>query len=391
MDMSDRIQTRQEMSQLLDNRMNKTYSTLLERQELEPETSLVKTYLVEAHLREDAVSEEVESLLARNFTSDAMGRDLSAATRRTRDEGLFTLTANYRREPVTIFVDTSNRRFWVLHSMNSSIALDWLIDRLIRTSQELDRAWIPIDLLELASQYGAFRGLGLDYDRRFIPDVDFEAPGAPVEFLKMQLWGSKAGEVLRILRQHDAFPHETALSKVKVKYWLSEDRNGEFALDDIKYNGKITARGTSFQSHITLINDLYRRYAELIRMIEERFSLSWALTEGQVDMRGEPVNLFLSRPIADLETFCASLFSPSAPFRLWGVPIALTDNFYRVSAVDLHAGSRIDFEIAPKFIRVYLRDGSCGNSLVRLYTNLQHHYDARIEAKDADGQRLFEF
>jgi len=389
--MTGRIQTRQEMAQLLHDRMNKTYSTLLERQELEPETSLVKTYLVEAHLREDASFDEVHNLLATNFTSDVIGEHRSALVHRMQDETLFTLATNYKREPITIFVDASNTRFWLLHSMNSSIALDWLVDRLVRTGQDLDSAWIPVDLLEWASKHGAFRGLGLDYDRRLVPDVDFEAPGAPVEFLKMQLWGNKAGEVLRILREEGAFPSETTLSKVKVKYWLSRDRGDEFSIDDIKYNGKVTARGTSFQSHITFVGNVYRRYAELIRTIEERFSLGWSLTDGRVDLQGELVNLFFARPIQNLETFCASIFSPFAPFRLWGVPIPLGDDFYKVSALDLHAGSRMDLEIAPEFIRVYLKHGSCGNTLVRLYTNLQHHYDARIEARDGDGKRLFEF
>lgn len=389
--MFDRIQSRREMVQLLNDRMNKTYSILLERQELEPQTSLVKTYLVEAHLSENAVFEEVHALLTRNFAGDVIGERRNPMVHLTQDESLFTLTARYKREPITIFVDSSNPRFWWLHSMNSSVALDWLVDRLVRAGQDLDSAWIPMDLLEWASKRGSFRGLGLDYDRRLIPDVDFEAPGAPVEFLKMQLWGNKADEVLRILRQEGAFPYETTLSKVKVKYWLSLDRDGEFSIDDVKYNGKVTARGTSFQSHVTFVSDLYRRYAGVIRTIEERFFLNWSLTDGRLDLRGEPVNFFFNRPIENLETFCTSLFSPFAPFRLWGVPIPLADDFYRVSAVDLHAGSRVDFEIAPEFIRAYLRDGSCGNSLVRLYTNLQHHYDAGIEAKDADGRRLFEF
>jgi len=371
--------------------MNKTYSTLLERQELEPETSLVKTYLMEAHLREDASFEAVHKLLATNFSNDVIGQRRSASVHQTRDDSLFTLTASYRREPITIFVDASNTRFWLLHSMNSSIALDWLVARIVRTSQGLDSAWIPADLLEWASKRGAFRGLGLDYDRRLVPDVDFEAPGAPVEFLKMQLWGNKAGDVLQILRREGAFPSETALAKVKVKYWLSRDSDGEFSIDDIKYNGKVTARGTSFQSHITLVSDVYRRYAELIRTIEERFCLRWRLIDGRVDLQGDPINFFLSRPIQNLETFCTSIFSPFGPFRLWGVPIPLADDFYKVSALDVHAGSRIDLEIAPEFIRVYLQDGSCGNTLMRVYTNLQHHYDARIEAKDADGKRLFEF
>ena len=29
-------------------------------------------------------------------------------------------------------------------------------------------------------------------------------------------------------------------------------------------------------------------------------------------------------------------------------------------------------------MRVYLLDGSCGNTIARLYTNLQHYYDSQV-------------
>ena len=46
------VRNRQQMAQLLNERMTRTYTTLSQRQELEPDTSLVKTYLLEAHLPE---------------------------------------------------------------------------------------------------------------------------------------------------------------------------------------------------------------------------------------------------------------------------------------------------------------------------------------------------
>ena len=64
------IKTRQEMAQLLNDRMNSTYQTLSDEQELEPETSLVKTYLVEAHLAEDAPSQAVRGILESSFVPD---------------------------------------------------------------------------------------------------------------------------------------------------------------------------------------------------------------------------------------------------------------------------------------------------------------------------------
>lgn len=385
------VKDRQQMAQLLNERMTRTYTTLSERQELEPDTSLVKTYLLEAHLPESAELTESLTLAEAAFASRTLRRVPEAKIHRADEAGLLSVETRVRNERVVMYLDFTNPRYWLLHSMGSSNAMDWLVDRVVTASPELDRAWIPAELLERVSAMGSFRGLSLDYDRRVVPDVDFQSPEAPVEFLKMQLWGNKAGEILRILREQDAFPHETTLAKVKVKFWLSGDTDGEFSLDDIKYDGKVTARGTSFQSHIALVSHVYEAYAKQISNLEEKYALRSYESDGRLSLQGAPVNLVLDRPISDLEIFCESIFSSGEPFRLWGVPTRLAKDFYRVQALDLHMGTPLQFEIGPQFLRVYLPAGSCGNSVVRLYTNLQHHYDSLIQAQDGDGRRVFEF
>jgi len=379
------------MAQLLNERMTRTYTTLSERQELEPDTSLVKTYLLEAHLPESGKPAGSEALAEVALAERTFGRVSRTRVHRADEPALLSVETTVRNEHVVMYLDFTNPRYWLLHSMGSSNAMDWLIDRLVTASPELDRAWIPADLLERVSAMGSFRGLSLDYDRRVVPDVDFQSPAAPVEFLKMQLWGNKAGDILRILREQEAFPHETTLAKVKVKFWLSGEVDGEFSLDDIKYDGKVTARGTSFQSHIALVSHVYEAYAQQIGKLEESYALGAYESDGRLSLEGAPVNLLLDRPISNLEIFCESIFSCGEPFRLWGVPTRLAEDFYRVQAIDLHVGSPLQFEIAPQFLRVYLPAGSCGNSVVRLYTNLQHHYDSLIRAEEGDGRRVFEF
>ena len=387
------VRNRQQMAQLLNERMTRTYTTLSQRQELEPDTSLVKTYLLEAHLPESAdpaqaleFAEEIFS--ERTFESSPQLRQLR--THRADEKTLLSVDTKFKGEHLIIYVDFTNPRYWLLHSMGSSSALDWLTGRLVKARPELDRAWLSADFLERVSNMGSFRGLGLDYDRRVIPDVDFEDPEAPAEFLKMQLWASNAGNVLNILRHKDAFPNDTTLLKVKVKFWLNGEPDGDFSLDDIKYDGKVTARGTSFQSHITLVSEIYEDYANQIRNLEEKYALETHQSDGRLFLNGAPINLLFKRPIADMEIFCERVFSCGEPFRLWGVPIRVAEDFYRVEGFDLHIGNPIQFEIAPEFVRVYLPTGSCGNSVVRLYTNLQHHYDALIQAEDGNGRCVFE-
>ena len=58
-------------------------------------------------------------------------------------------------------------------------------------------------------------------------------------------------------------------------------------------------------------------------------------------MEGQTINIMLGPPIDDISSFCESVFSSSEPFRLWGVPIQLSANFYRVQAFDIHIGGTI--------------------------------------------------
>jgi len=388
--MNSRIKTRIDMAQMLQERMTKTYATLLEKQELEPDTTLVKSYIKEAHVHGEETSDDVLKVARSIFKDETVSKRYGLKVRKTDEDFFFIIQCSMNQEPVTIYLDGTNSRFWFLHSMNSSTALDSLFDRIVANTPVLDHTWMPIHILEGMAGFGHLRGLGLDYDRRVLPDIDFEADTSSVEFLKMQLWGNKASDVLRILRQEGAFPHEATLSKVKIKRWLNRLDDKEFSIDDIKYDGKVTARGTSFQTHATIMQEIHRRYTDLILSIEKDFSLRWQFDEHRASVSGEPVTFSFKRPIADLERFCEHLFNTAHPFRLWGVPQFRGERVATVHAVDLHVGTPLNFEITNDFIRVYLPHGGCGNSIVRVFTNLQHYYDSLVDAIDGHERPVFE-
>jgi hypothetical protein len=383
------------MAERLEEVMSHAYTELEERQHLEAETSLLKTYLLEAH-SDKSTHGDIRSLLRGAFGRQGLGERSEAHIHETEEELFYSVDVKWATNSAEFYVDASDQRFWLLHSVSKSTSADRILQRVIANDTHLDSAWLPMQLLEQVAQMGLFRGLGLDFDRREVPDVDFEAPDAPVEYLKMQLWGNRAREVLNTLRGADAFADATTLSKVRVKHWLDRAVDQDsFTLDDVKWDGKITARGTSFQSHINLVTNVYRAYAAKVTGFEARFSLRYVGAQVANAQRapqtvsGEPFNITFSRPIANLEKFLDSIFSGAEPFRLWGAPVSIGRNYYRVTALDLHVTHRITFEITPDFMRVYIPDGSCGNTIARLYTNLQHYYDSGVAMKSGGGENLF--
>ena len=383
------------MARHLEEVMSHAYTELEDRQRLETETSLLKTYLLEAHT-ENRAQQGILRLLRSAFGTDALGERSEAHIAEGDEEFFYSVTVRWATNSAEFYVDAADQRFWILHSTSNSARTDRILRRVIANDPHLDSAWLPIQLLEEVADMGTFRGLGLDYDHRKVPDVNFEEPDAPVEYLKMQMWGNRAREVLETLRDTDAFSNATTLSKVRVKHWLDRAADTEsFTLDDVKWDGKITARGTSFPSHVNLVSSVYRTYSAKVKAFEQQFSLRYDAIkmanagEAYYHISGEPLNVTFSRPMPDLEKFVDAVFSGAEPFRLWGTPVLLGTHYYRVTALDLHVSHRITFEITPEFMRVYLPDGSCGNTIIRLYTNLQHYYDSRVTMESGAGDSLF--
>jgi hypothetical protein len=385
------LRNRREMAQSLEDVMSHAYAQLGEAQRLEAETSLLKTYLLEAHTNTENHAGTL-ALLQSAFGNEYLGEGAQGRVYESEEETFFTVEIQLGPDAATFYVDTTDPRYWVVHSTSRSTPTDRILQKVMLRHPKLDGVWLSMQLLESVTHLGSFRGLGLDYDRREVPDVDFDTDDAPVESLKMQLWGNRAREVLRVLREHEAFSGATTLSKVKVKHWLDREADAEaFSLDDIKYDGKITARGTSFQSHISLVSTVARKYSGNIKTFEEKFSLHFDVNEqGRGVFSGEPLLLMFSRPIHNMEIFLERVFSGGYPFRLSGIPVRLSSQLHRVIAVDLHVSQMLTFEITPEFMRVYLPRGSCGNTIARLHTNLQHYYDSLVELRDGQGGSVLE-
>lgn len=374
------------MFELFTSRMSGAYEQVRHDQRLEQGSTLVKSYVVEAHRPNDEgpAAQWFADVLAETH----LGPIKDATVHESDDEYMFTVSADTRAGDVKLFVDTADHRYWFAHTLSGSKAADTLVDRVVRGHRSMDRAWLPSDALERFAGLGTFRGLGLDFDRRQLgdlPDDDDAEDDRPVEFLKMQLWGSRAGDVLAKLRESGAFPGQTTLSKIRVKYWLDSGDAELFSLDDLRWDGKSTARGTSFDSHNELLTSVMRSYEAGVRRIEEDFALRVEADDEVARIAGAPLTFAFKMPVDDLEAFSAALFAGREPFRLWGVPTRASDSMVRVQAVDLHIGAPLSFDVTRDFMRVYVPQGTCGNSVYRLYANLQHYYDAQVRVFDVDG------
>jgi len=372
------IKTRQDLREFMQAQMAGTYKRLSEDQKLDLGQNMVKTYLVEGHTSENTPHDEVLDILQK--ASKQKPENLKITPSETKEEKLFKIECvrqlkNEKRK-VYFYLEASNSRFWKLTTAGNTEDVKWITMNWIKSSPLLDSIWLSLEQMEGIAENKAvrFRQMSLDYDQRIWnnPSMteDFD-----VEYLKMQLSSGMSKDVLELLRTSDRFKNAIDLSKVTVKYRIPS--NGEFSNDRIKYFGKITTSGNSFDAHNILINEIVLKpYISAVRKLEKDFSLHIDETCKTGVIEGEPIEIKFSREIKVLEPFVDKVFSGTEPFRLVGLPIRVMEGYYRVRATDLHMETRVDFEIMPDLIRIYLFPTSCGNSVMRFFTNFQRHWDS---------------
>lgn len=365
--------------------MAHTYGRLREEGELEYEGNLVKSYLLECHSADGP--EDVLRMLSDAVVGGEGVFEGDVSVEETDEEGFYYARLGTGQGPAEFHFDGTDHRFLLAHTLDVSTSTDAAIHRLVVATDVFDAAWFPVQLLEHLTTLGHFRGMGLDFDRRDFEDGNFRTRSRPA-YLKAQVWTDEGSEVLEAFRA--AFRSATTLTKVSIRYQL--ETQDEFCIDDVKFNGKVTARGTSYMAHRALLNCIRERYRQKVEETEAKFSIEIArVGRAGAEITGEPLIILFDPPLDDLEGFCDVVFSGGAPFRLCGLRAPVASHAVDVAAMDLHAGVPIDFEIMPDFMRVYVPRGGCGNTLLRLYSNLQRALDSTVRAEANDGTVAFEF
>jgi hypothetical protein len=63
--------------------------------------------------------------------------------------------------------------------------------------------------------------------------------------------------------------------------------------------------------------------------------------------------------------------------------------FSSITGVDLHTGGKLNLELLQDWIRLYLLRGSCGNTVAKFYSVIQHNYDSNAKLEGIEYGRLF--
>jgi len=290
------------------------------------------------------------------------------------DIKILTMEPGRGNDRLQFYMDKTDKRYLLFHTDELAEDANAAIEALVEYgTHRLDHTWFYSNLMEKWAKglNSKFSGYVINHGGLLREKNDT---------LKMEVSGTKASWLYRSLEQirdndgimsHEAI--EVSRGSKKALDGHVEERISNTGYFSIK-------RGRSIQDHLHIVGDCKDEYADMVANVE-KCRMGMTLQGGSRTYGGHPIEIMYPR-VERLEQFVDTMFRATYPFRLWGIKIKRENDYYSVPAVDLHEGSPIDFEITPEFMRVYTRKGSCGNTILRLLTNLQTHYSASVSCED---------
>ena len=403
------IRTRRDFHDAFQSAMSGAHETLRALWHFEKGQNLPKSYFVEFHPNDSCDHRwNRETVFS---TLDHAAKQYNGLLRRTDDDALFWLGHNEQGHEAEFIVDCLNPRFLVFHTLSNVEHSDrFIVDRLTQYRPEFDLFWFPGSLLERVE--GRERVVGWEAQFEPLVDVDFprveaqaaegsatipESQKSDDDYLEDVAMEPPARSLHRPrvnidLEYPDALKTykrlkqaPTLLPDVPLNAVLAERQDEEvtsYARARITSKGKVTGRGPDFSSYLQIVDGTLDDYARIIEGLEARHCLRLDAREYEdgtvLRVTGEPFSIKFSRDI-DARRLVNLMFDCARPFRLMGEVQEIDENYFAVDAIDLHVNQPVGFEISPNFIRIYLYEGTCGNTLVRIIRSLEHHVDSKLE------------
>lgn len=275
------------------------------------------------------------------------------------------------------FLDKCDPRFFVLHTNERSDDTSEIMKKLTNdTRHAFDHAWLHSDMLRRIAEMpgNSFRGFGVSYSDRYLRSE--ESDDANIENLSLNISGSMAAEMQRMVQANPQIRGTCAHNMVRVMRGTASAVH-DHVQDEVHNTGYFALkRGKSVADHLALIEACRQEYSRTVKHVES-LRIGMRLEGGQKTFGGSPFDFKFKNRIKNLDSFISKMFNSAMPFKLWGIKSEISEGYFKVMAIDLHAGNTLDFEIADDIMRVYLRTDGCGNTILRLLTNLQMYHDAQ--------------
>ena len=329
-----------------------------------PSEAIWKTLVLEAHPGEGA---------AREYLSDVFGKK---QVRPTEDACLHHVDLG---NDVSFTVDDLDGRFWSFHSRSPAQKVKRVVLAKVAERRDLDFVWLPTQHLQQIRP---------DNRPSFVK-ADFKGAAArsaeDTQDLSIAVRGRDASRLLEAIRESKSHSHAFSVDKVTIP--IRDDHFG-FVEQAVSRRAYFAVRGDSFELHQQIVAEVISRYRAFVEAVEARTIRFESLGDsGGGTVSGGPIEISFSRPLPSVSVLFDELFSSRGPYRLWGLQQS-DEHYGECDLVDLHVGGCLRVEAQQQFLRVHVYDGTCGNTVARLVSNLQHRVDGSLRIVDPELDAL---
>jgi hypothetical protein len=152
---------------------------------------------------------------------------------------------------------------------------------------------------------------------------------------------------------------------------------------DFYDNGRVTNRSESFRDHRSHLLFVVRIYEHLLHATEHQ---AWYSIQDSVGVPGQfrkivgaPITIRFREALSSqvFDHWITATFDERKrnKFRLWGHPLRLGPTKVHVYGVDRHLWQPLFLELTASGCTAIIPNGTCGNTVHRLITNIQRYLD----------------
>jgi hypothetical protein len=373
-----RFYSKKEAFDFFEEQIARAYHKLYKDKKLEYESYLLKSYLLEINISD--LEEKRDKIIKTLFSISLKDKMIDVEVNEIESD-FFELV--YKSLNISIYVEWISQRFLFLYTLSKTQKVDNLLHKIVFNQPRIDQFWLWDEFLnsQITKYNRFFKGFSFDYDYRPIIGREDEEV---LSYLKMQLWGGgkELNEIYNKLRK--ILSQMAILGKVRFKEF--GDNENEFIISDIKFTGKVKSYGTSIGIHRKILVDLKQQYERKLHQID-KYRLKWS---SENLLEGEPLYFVFSEPLSEktLPELINKMFNGSIPFRLIGIVSQTGKYKYIAHVVDLHIGEKFILQVFPDMIIAYLSEEVCSNTLLRLYTNLQHTLKTEVKLENDSEEKI---
>lgn len=276
-----------------------------------------------------------------------------------------------------LYVDTINPRFWLIHNIEYQKDIDPLIKELFHNSYLQDKIYIPNRMMENYWKNYSKNSLGVSLTFEQLlneesSNKNFSNMEREINNYTLRLWPKRPNTMENFIEK---FREIDLPINYKYLNYVFKNEAGEILMkENIYRDGKFTInKGSDFRKHIDFIEKIKEDYNELIKKIEKH-RLNWRKGEG---------NLFVIKYNRSVNpnSIYKILKNNQNIFKILIFPLYKEENFHLFDCMDLHTAGRFKLQIFKDKMYINLNADSCGNLILRLFSNLEAHLSPDLQLK----------